>query len=533
MTVFTSNDSNDLMMDDRTIMTILDHLKSKLSRSSGPKLITLPLLQSTIQELFVDGNPPNNGTDDDGLSDLDDGNEVHQYPQATHFKHHSTAHKERSWRIVSAFDTPKLVYDAMRQQFRYDDASFSSLLGTTQDLLDMRTQRYTLIRQRVIRFRQKNQLKPLMTIDRLLGSTTATTSHGRGDVPNNENSTMVHILLGLLRSNSGGTSLNMMGCGLELEDLTGSIPLQIDISSIDRGTEIDTLNGIYMEGTTVLVHGSYQDDGVFYCHKIELPPKESPSETKPLLPPLPGGYNILNRGGNDCNTDGRNLPVQIYSMSHLNLDDPDSLKDRLQHMIDGMDYHHNDYKESILVLFGNFKTDATTLSTALEELGKLVEEVVPTKYSVLILPGPNDVAPNACWPIPAFTTRSTPSSLHQLSNVHLCSNPCRLQCSDGSTVLLLRKDLIRESLQHQILLSSQKNEASTNNNKTSSQKGQQSAPLLVERVINHMISQGHVSAATTNHPTYWNYDHSMRLVPLPELMVLGLDAGYDDVQIEN
>jgi hypothetical protein len=27
--------------------------------------------------------------------------------------------------------------------------------------------------------------------------------------------------------------------------------------------------------------------------------------------------------------------------------------------------------------------------------------------------------------------------------------------------------------------------------------------------------------------------HSMRLVPLPELMVLGLDAGYDDAQIEN
>ena len=61
----------------------------------------------------------------------------------------------------------------MRQQFRYDDASSSSLLGTTQDLLDMRTQRYTLIRQRVIRYRQKNQLKPLMTIDRLLGSTTS------------------------------------------------------------------------------------------------------------------------------------------------------------------------------------------------------------------------------------------------------------------------------------------------------------------------------------------------------------------------
>ena len=340
---------------------------------------------------------------------------------------------------------------------------------------------------------------------------------------------MVHILLGLLRSNSGGTSLNMMGCGLELEDLTGSIPLQIDISSSNDqgGTEIDTLNGIYMEGTTVLVHGSYQDNGVFYCHKIELPPKELSSETKPLLPPLPGSHNIINRGGND--TDDRQLPVQIYSMSHLNLDDPDSLKDRLQHMIDEMDYHHNHNKESILVLFGNFKTDATSLSTSLEELGKLVEEVVPAKYSVLVLPGPNDVAPNACWPIPAFTKRSTPTSLHQLSNVYLCSNPCRLQCSDGSTVLLLRKDLIRESLQHQILLSSsQKNQTSS-----SKKEKESTSPLLVQRVINHMISQGHVSAATTNHPTYWNYDHSMRLVPLPELMVLGLDAGYDDVQIEN
>ena len=89
MTVFTSNNESMTTMDDRTIMTILEHIKSKLSRSSGPKLITLPLLQSTIKELFVDNDTsyPPKGNDDSGLSDLDDDEADHLGERTTHFKH--------------------------------------------------------------------------------------------------------------------------------------------------------------------------------------------------------------------------------------------------------------------------------------------------------------------------------------------------------------------------------------------------------------------------------------------------------------
>jgi len=105
----------------------------------------------------------------------------------------------------------------------------------------------------------------------------------------------------------------------------------------------------------------------------------------------------------------------------------------------------------------------------------------------------------------------------------------------------LRKDLIRESLQHQVLADADSIAYSNAKAASQSDSHQSSSPSLTSRVIHHALSQGHLSpssssqqaASTSCAPIYWNYDHSMTLYPLPDLMIVGLDPEYLDTGFDN
>ena len=40
------------------------------------------------------------------------------------------------------------------------------------------------------------------------------------------------------------------------------------------------------------------------------------------------------------------------------------------------------------------------------------------------------------------------------------------------------------------------------------------------------------SSSTNLHPIYWNFDHAMRLIPLPDLMIVGLDSDHTEEGLE-
>ena len=490
----------------REIDLLLHTLQEALSQKSGSKLITLAVFQEALESVSPGSRKverePVTFSKKEGGSTRTSSNKSRSIVSIS---------PTPSWRLVSAFDTPKLVYDAMRQQFRYDTNANKSLMGTAQDLIAMRTQRYSLIKQRVVRHRQKNQEKPLMTIDRLLGSNSSKTNH------------VEHVLLGMLRSNHS----NATGCCLELEDLTASIPLKIVLAEKTRSgsddeeqqvTQLDP-RGIYMDGTTVLAHGKYLENGIFSCTKLEFPPLESPQETKQHLPPLP--YSVLDSGMNHGDV---HSSMKLFCMGNLELDDSDCIEN-LKTVAELIQEEDDGSSEgAVLVLFGNFVSNTVKLSSALEEIASVLRDTnLPSKHSVLILPGPQDVLPNGCWPLPALDKRIVPLSLRDMDNVHFCSNPCRLDLKDGRSIMLLQKDLIQESVQNQIL--SVDSQLSANSKSLS----------LDHRAFFHMLSQGHLmpaSTATTLNPIYWNFDHAMRLVPLPELMVVGLDSDYGEKGLE-
>jgi len=531
----------------------------------------------------------------------------------------NTSQQQQFWKIISAFETPKLVYDAMRKQFRYEQSSRApSLLGSSQELMRMRIQRYELVKQKVDRYRQEQRLSYfLTTIDRLLG-TTKKKGGSDGEC----------TLVGMLKSNPS------LHC-LELEDPTGCVPLRIDLlssSSTDNdddddddhknnknnyivGCDVNT-TGIYLEGSMVVVTGYHEESSAlfqneeetgggggdgggtyFRCTSIDLPPLELKSTTLLHLPPSPYSYEEGFQQQQQRVNKQRDL-VSIYSLSNLSLDDPDCVE-RLEHIMDRMvagkkkkkkkamnrtvDYDQDQEESesgSILVLFGNFCTESMTSSQGLEELAEVLQrKQLPSHHSILIVPGPNDVGSNACWPLPAWHKKNTPSLLHPflaasssssssikltskrmrdsasstgggvVGNVYLCSNPCRLECADGRQVVLVRKDLIRESLQHQVLTDADsraytkaRHQAALWSSSSSSSSSASSVPpSLVSRVIQHTLRQGHLSpssssqqaASTACAPIYWNYDHAMTVYPLPEVLLVGLDPEYLDTGFDN
>lgn len=357
--------------------------------------------------------------------------------------------------ITTAFDTPKLIYDSLRQQFYYSDRGRPPLLGNAKDKIEMMTQRYAFIHQRVVR----NFSTPLTCIDRLLG------------MSNSISQSKSQVLLGMLHRHPEG---------LELEDLTGTIVL--------KGLEKAKLpnSAFYTEGSIVLVKGHY-DNGLFWVEQLGFPPLESRAESLPFLPPRERVSKLNSR-----------RPLTVYSMANVELDN-DAKVQELQTVIDQLIAEPN---KALLVLLGNFTTESLALSTALDELAGLLEDL-PRHHTVLVVPGPNDT-PSACWPIPPMTSHS----LSQLDQVRLVSNPCQLTYGNQQ-ITIVRKDFVRDHLQSQVLTVS---------------GGEHN---LATRAVNTILGQGHLMPQA---PIYWNYDHALHLYPLPDLLLMGLDEGEDRLE---
>jgi DNA polymerase epsilon subunit 2 len=378
--------------------------------------------------------------------------------------------KQAEWKIVDAFDTPTLKYDSLRQQLYYADKSEGRppLFGTVEDKIDMMSQRFLRVQQRVAR-----SVSNLTTIDRLLGT----------------NVTSTQILLGILHATSTSSVIaeaeGVAMTSFALEDMTGSIPLQLLANA-----RLDT-RGVYTDGCIVLVEG-YYEEGIFNVNKIKLPPIESKATSKPCMPPVPGEFS--------CDRVSTATPLSIYTMANAAVDEP-VIMSELKGLVDRLaaDLASDPI---ILVLMGNFTGGCMPLAVAMEELCRALKPL-PSNHSVLIMPGPNDT-PSMCWPIPAI---KAPSSFSQELNakVQFVSNPCRLRYDNHQDVLLYRQDMIQQHLQNEIL--SARNA---------------SRETIKDRILHSVLSQGHLLPRA---PVYWNYDCALSLYPLPDLLLVGLEEG--------
>jgi DNA polymerase epsilon subunit 2 len=477
--------------DFESLCPILECLQEKLARVS-PKIITPQLWEDAVREATAEAVAMSERAVLASKSKAASSSHstLKKSSAAPSASAASTKGKNADWRVVDAFDTPTLVYDPLRQQFRYateggESGPRPSLLGTVEDKIEMVTQRYLRVQQRVVRY-----VSSVTSIDRLLGTSATSTQ----------------ILLGMLRATSTSSAMaqaeGVAATGFELEDLTGSIPLHLHSS-----TTLDE-SGIYTEGCIVLVEG-YYEDGIFVVNELTLPPIEAKAKSQPFIPPAPN-----TRHGSSSHASNAS-PMTVYTMTNVALDEPVILQQLIE-LVDNL-RENMATQQVVLVLMGNFSTSSMTLPLALEELSRQLEPL-PANHSVLIMPGPNDT-PSMCWPVPPINAPSA-FSQHLQANVQFVSNPCRLQYGEKQDILLFRQDMIRQHLQNEIL--SVRNSASPEK-----RDGKHS---IATRILHTVLSQGHLLPQA---PIYWNYDYALGMYPLPDLMLVGLEEGEENVKSFN
>ena len=159
----------------------------------------------------------------------------------------------------------------------------------------------------------------------------------------------------------------------------------------------------------------------------------------------------------------------------------------------------------------------------------------------ILVPGPNDVPPSAVlpWALPPPPNQHYPSSpsanqsrsrrlaLPGIRHLVLGTNPTRLYWNDQEWVLFRSLPQQQQQLldqENEIILPSSSPKSSTMNEAAEDKDDPQERSSCALRLIKTMLDQGHMIPGGCGGmaPIYWNYDHALRLYPLPTGIVVGL-----------
>ncbi|PAA50891.1 hypothetical protein BOX15_Mlig009534g1, partial [Macrostomum lignano] len=297
-----------------------------------------------------------------------------------------------------------------------------------------------------------------------------------------------------------------------LEDPTGVMLLDVSRCRFNEG--------ILAEGCHVLAEGCYrQSEASFLMLEAGLPPAERPTDTRAAL----GSLNTFGGPATTCaRLDARLGERERSSHAHylvfvsdLWLDDSEVMS-KLSLMLTG----YSDSPPTGLILCGDFLSPVgrhapdrvEQLRTGLRRLQALIDSCKPVQQhsTVVLIPGPSDCPLSPLLPYPPLS-EAVAGDLGQQQQqrgggrVVLGSNPCRLQfCTQE--IVVYRQQLC-EKLCRQAL----------------------SCPAEGDELSGHFVrtvlSQGHLSPLPLHvSPVLWNLDRTLRLCPLPDLLVLADSA---------
>jgi DNA polymerase epsilon subunit 2 len=397
----------------------------------------------------------------------------------------------------------------------------------------MMAQRYALLHQRILRhelFRPKS----------LLSASNAMQQHRL---------TPIESLLGRRDQSSTGTVL-CLGLLLQieegryyLEDPTGQVPLVFERDVMQQSGAC-----FITEHSILLVEGAFQDGFLFVQHLG--PPLLEPRATT-LWALTSQISHPLYRPPSTATT-GRANTTSFVLLSDVHLDQPLVLR-QLERL--WASYAHATVCP-VFVLMGNFLSSyrghhlPQRLQAVLDELLTLwlAHPVLADHGQLVLVPGPEDsrvTAGGVVLPLPPLTP---PSSYHRhakKASVAWGSNPCRIYWQEQEMVIF-RYDLLHLFQRRQVLL--QPPERHHNMTATTPQKTRlsqatpdtplapsdlvmeddgpsvpSSSPLPLHcRLVKTVCDQGHL-VPIAGVPIYWNFDHALRLYPLPTCLVLGGD----------
>jgi DNA polymerase epsilon subunit 2 len=208
-------------------------------------------------------------------------------------------------------------------------------------------------------------------------------------------------------------------------------------------------------------------------------------------------------------------------LSDVHLDQP-----RVLQQLEALLATYENYSPSRLPLFvfmGNFSSSTTRTAPPLDELATVLSAFANlSKHAHFVLvPGPNDSAQQVL-PLPPLSAK-----MPRVAHVHWATNPSRIYYK-GREVALFCYNVLHTLQRKQICLPvvPQSSAETDLNDSMDDEEKSSHERHLHQRLVRTLLDQGHL-LPVQGIPVFWNYDHALRLYPLPDALILGGDAVKD------
>ncbi|KAL3286446.1 hypothetical protein HHI36_000953 [Cryptolaemus montrouzieri] len=389
---------------------------------------------------------------------------------------------ESAFSVIKAFDFPKFYYDPDRKLYLLSKKK-AQLLSEASTKPWIFIERYQTISQKTHRvFLKTSSMSDghrfkLQTVDFLLTSSNISLEKT--------------LILGSVLQVSEGKYY--------LEDPTGIVQLDLSHAKFE--------GGFFVENSFVLVNGLYEDR-ILTVSTMIMPPGEDYQESRPSFANLNyfgGSSRIPLKDSNNLKEYAAKRPDNILLFfSDVWLDHP-LIFDKLEILFDGFQRD----PPVAFVFLGNFISELhgseriDNLKKCFKQLGDLISRY-PTlldNSQFVFVPGLTDpstpyIVPRL--PLPSYVTEDL---MKTVPKAVFTTNPCRIQyCHREITVF--RADLLHKMLQG-----------------TLSKPKRENVSDYITRTV---ISQAHLTPMSLNsQPVHWDFDYTLRLHPLPDLVVIG------------
>lgn len=395
--------------------------------------------------------------------------------------------------FIDAFDVPKNEYDPVRKRF-YKFTGKLSVLAEAPSKTNLYRERLQLLQQKLLH--DANFIRPALAIEgaeaqhkELTPLQSLAGSSGR------------KYILGLISQLEDGRFF--------LEDLGSSVPLDLQ--------DATTMTGLYTENSMVVVDGELTRDGVLKATFLGSPSVELRDVSLEFTAgldffgggvPDPEAYRKLKLVEKTATKD-----VFIF-IADVILDDEKTFS-RLGTVLDG--YENVAVVPSLFVLIGNFSShncslafyDFSRLRSLFTKLGKLICDHPRIKENsrFVFVPGPKDPGPANVLPRPRLPKFFVDELSELLPTAVFASNPCRIKWY-SQEIVVFREDLLYR-MRRSCVVPPSSEETSD----------------LFEHMVATVLQQSHLCPLPLSlQPIFWDYDHALRLYPLPDVVVIADSA---------
>ncbi|GAA5887987.1 hypothetical protein JCM16303_005226 [Sporobolomyces ruberrimus] len=459
--------------DEREITETFEHLVRGVvgtgSGLDGPSKITVELLEETYEKLRVSADQPEDGSADD----LDPSNYL---------------------KIVNAFDMPLWRWDDGRGGFAKSQNKPTLAPGALSKAQYLRD-RFNIIKQVILRNEhfsaptvvgpERHDYMKLTTIKNLLGR--------QGG----------HFLIfGLLTRMEDGD--------FYLEDLDDKVKLDL--------SEATPESGLFTEGSFVLVDGDYTYESIFRVAEMGHPPSERRDEAMKIH----GHHDFLGVGALSAAEEAdliqaEQSPAHATSfivLSDLHLDNSKTLA-ALKDVLGVYDGMAEKEIPRLFVMCGNFRSrpwladgenirEYTDLFSQLANLLAAFPSLLEHSQFLLV-PGPTDPWSSSVLPRSPLPESMLKTLIAKIPALALGTNPCRVRWF-SQEIVIFRDDLMARVMRNAVRFVGDEGV----------KKGD-----LKKALVQTILDQAHLAPLPLPvRPVFWDYDHALRLYPMPTTLVL-------------